>query len=57
LVKSKGLASGWLGLRLLAIIERNLQTSGIGYRWQAKPMEVLRVLHAARDVQEILGLE
>jgi plasmid stabilization system protein ParE len=29
----------------------------IVYRWQAKPMEVLRVLHAARDVQEILGLE
>jgi plasmid stabilization system protein ParE len=28
----------------------------IVYRWQTKPMQVLRVLHAARDVQAILGL-
>lgn len=28
----------------------------IVYRWQAKPMQVLRVLHAARDVRAILGL-
>ena len=28
----------------------------IVYRFEAKPLQVLRVLHAARDVQRILGL-
>ncbi len=28
----------------------------IVYRWQRRPLQVLRVLHAARDVQTILGL-
>ena len=28
----------------------------IVYRSQTKPLQVIRVLHAARDVQEILGL-
>jgi plasmid stabilization system protein ParE len=28
----------------------------IVYRWQTKPMQVLRVLHAARDVRAVLGL-
>jgi antitoxin ParD1/3/4/toxin ParE1/3/4 len=29
----------------------------IVYRFEAKPLEVIRVLHAARDVQRILGLD
>jgi len=28
----------------------------IVYRFETKPLQVLRVLHAARDVQSILGL-
>ena len=28
----------------------------IVYRFETKPLQVLRVLHAARDVQGILGL-
>ena len=28
----------------------------IVYRFEAKPLQVLRVLHAARDVQSLLGL-
>jgi plasmid stabilization system protein ParE len=28
----------------------------IAYRYEAKPLQVVRVLHAARDVQSILGL-
>jgi plasmid stabilization system protein ParE len=28
----------------------------IVYRYEAKPLQVVRVLHAARDVQSILGL-
>jgi hypothetical protein len=27
------------------------------YRSQTRPLQVIRVLHAARDVQEILGLK
>ncbi|MBL8294756.1 MAG: type II toxin-antitoxin system RelE/ParE family toxin [Bryobacterales bacterium] len=25
------------------------------YRWETKPLQIVRVLHAARDVQSILG--
>jgi plasmid stabilization system protein ParE len=28
----------------------------IVYRHEAKPLQIVRVLHAARDVQSILGL-
>ena len=28
----------------------------IVYRWQTKPIQIIRVLHAARDVQALLGL-